>query len=303
MEKLVYIILINYNGYKDTLECIESLKNISYRNYKIIIVDNKSTDSSIQELSKITNENIILIKSDKNLGFAGGNNLGIKYALKDEKTEYILLLNNDTIVEPDFLSYLVKTGEKDKKIGLIGCKIKYFTNRDLIWYAGGHVNWFRFMGKHDGLRKFDSPKYNKEKEISFITGCCVLIKRDVIEKIGLLPEEYFMYFEDVDFCVKVKDAGFILFYQPLAVIYHKIGLSSGGEKSSFALEYLARNRLYFMFKYKNKVSRISFIFSIFLFFAERLVKIFLLFLKRKKAKVKAIIRGLKEGIFIIKKVN
>lgn len=114
MNKQTHIILVNYNGYKDTIECIKSLKNLKYNNYKIIIVDNASSDNSINELNQYVSKNIILLKSDKNIGFSGGNNIGIRYAI-DNGAEYIMLLNNDTEVEPNFLEYMINAAESDKK--------------------------------------------------------------------------------------------------------------------------------------------------------------------------------------------
>ena len=289
---LVYIILVNYNGYKDTIECVNSLKKISYKNYKIVVVDNASSDNSVEILMEELS-NCMIIESKKNIGFAGGNNLGIKYAL-NHNADYIMLLNNDTIVESQFLNDMINSFNVNNKIGIVGCKIMYYPEKNIIWYGGGYIDWFKFIGTHYGMGQVDKGQYDNEKEIDFMTGCCMLIKREVFRKVGLLSEDYFMYFEDVDFCVKVKNAGFVIWYNSEAVIYHKVGLSSGGEESSFSIEWCTRNRLLFMDKYKNNVNKFSLILSKIFFYGTRFIRCFQYTLKNKKDKAKAIIDGIKE---------
>ncbi|WP_039657096.1 glycosyltransferase family 2 protein [Clostridium tyrobutyricum] len=287
---LVYIILVNYNGHKDTIECINSFKKINYKNYKIIIIDNESSDDSLNVLKKKTN-GCIIIESKKNLGFAGGNNLGIKYAL-DHSADYIMLLNNDTLVKTDFLANMLNSFSKDKKVGLVGCKIMYYPEKNIIWYGGGYIDWFKFIGAHYGMKQIDNGQCDDEKEIDFMTGCCMLIKAKIFEKVGFLPEDYFMYFEDVDFCVKIKNFGYKIWYNPKAVIYHKVGLSSGGEESPFSIEWCTRNRLLFMNKHKSNVSSLNFILSKIFFYFTRLIRYLQYSLKGKKANSKAIIKGI-----------
>lgn len=290
--KLIYIVLVNYNGYKDTIECINSLKKISYKNYKIVIVDNASSDDSLNILKQEIND-CVIIESEKNLGFAGGNNLGIKYAL-DHNAYYIMLLNNDTLVEMDFLDNMLNSFNKDDRIGLVGCKIMYYPEKNIIWYGGGYIDWFKFIGAHYEMRQVDRGQCDKEKEIDFMTGCCMLIKKEVFEKIGLLPEDYFMYFEDVDFCMKVKNAKYKIWYNPKAVIYHKVGLSSGGEESCFSIEWCTRNRFVFMNKYKNNVSRFNFTLSKIYFYSTRFIRYFQYILNGKRDKANAIIKGIRK---------
>jgi GT2 family glycosyltransferase len=287
----VYIILINYNGYKDTIACVDSLKKIMYDTYKIIIVDNASSNDSLKILKETIND-CIIIESKENLGFAGGNNLGIKYALH-HNCDYIMLLNNDTLVKTDFLDNMLNSFSKDKKVGLVGCKIMYYPEKNIIWYGGGYIDWFKFIGAHYGMRQIDNGQYDTEKEINFMTGCCMLIKREVFEKVGLLSEDYFMYFEDVDFCVKVKNSAYKILYNPKAVIYHKVGLSSGGEESPFSIKWCTRNRLLFMNKYKGNISSFIFILSKIFFYITRFIRCFQYIFKNKKDKSKAIIDGIK----------
>lgn len=288
---VIYIILVNYNGYKDTIKCIDSLKKINYINYKIIIVDNASSDNSLKILKQKTN-NCIIMKSKKNLGFAGGNNLGIKYALAHD-ADYIMLLNNDTIVSNSFLNNMLMSFNKNNKIGLVGCKIMYYPEKNILWYGGGYIDWFKFIGVHYGMKQIDKGQYDIEKEIDFMTGCCMLVKREIFEKVGLLSEDYFMYFEDVDFCVKIRNAGYKIWYDPKAVVYHKVGLSSGGEESPFSIEWGTRNRLLFMNRYKNNVSSFSFILSKMFFYITRFVRYFQYKVKGKKDKCNAILEGIR----------
>ncbi|MBZ9609308.1 glycosyltransferase family 2 protein [Clostridium estertheticum] len=293
MSKSVYIILVNFNGAKDTIECIKSLNNINYENFKIVVVDNKSYDEDRLKL-KEADVKFHLIESNENLGFAGGNNLGIKYAI-DNNADFVLLLNNDTLVHKDFLNELIKYTEIN--VGVIGPKILYYPDVSKIWFAGGMINWFKFIGQHFGEKQEDNGQFNNLKEVDFVTGCCMLIDSNVFKKVGLLPEGYFMYFEDVDFCVKVKDAGYKLIYNPNSEIYHKVSISSGGEESPFILKYSNRNRLKFMKKYKHKVSFTMYMLSITYFYFTRIIKIikYMVRYKKNKEKIMALISVLKKN--------
>lgn len=253
---LVYIILLNYNGYKDTIECINSLEKISYKNYKIVIVDNASTDGS-EDILKNEFPHHIFIQTGSNLGFAGGNNVGIKYALENG-ADYILLLNNDTVVEPNFLEPLVEYADKDNKVGIVGGKINYYHNRNKIWSAGGKVNLFTGSTYHFGLNKNNSDYINKFNKVKFLTGCVQLIKKDLINDIGFLDEDYFLYYEDTDYCTRAVKNGWKLVYIPNSIIYHKVS-SSTKKSSPIQLYYLTRNRMLFISKNSNnKLAKIIF---------------------------------------------
>lgn len=297
MKPSVYIILVNYNGYADTLDCVKSLNNIHYDNFKIVIVDNKSTDDSVKIFKESLSEEI-LICSDKNLGFAGGNNLGIKYALS-KMADYVLLLNNDTVVEKDFLIKMIDTISQDEKIGAVCCKILYHSNKDIIWFAGGYIDWFNFLGKHTGFREKDIGKYDIKRNVDFATGCVLLLSSEVISKAGYLPEEYFMYFEDVDYCIKIMDEGYKIIYAPGAVIYHKVGISGGGEDSAFSIKWGNRNRILLMDKYKSKVSKIRFFLLMSVFLSTRIIRYTKYAFSGNKDKAKALMEGIRDGLKII----
>lgn len=296
---LVYICLVNYNGYKDTIECIESLKNITYKNYKITIVDNNSTDNSYEILNKLY-KNHKIIKNDSNGGFSVANNIAIRHAIKNG-AEYVLLINNDTIVKPEFLNELLKSFQKIKDVGIVGGKIYHYDNKELIDHAGGFIDLVKYTTGHYGLNKMDHKKYNFEKEVEFISGCLMLIKREVFEKVGFLPEEYFMYYEDTDFCLSVKEKGYKLIYNPKGIIYHKGAKSSGGAESVFYVEWSTRNRIVFMNKYKTKGG--LFIYSNIHFYFTRIVKILYYICKGDVKKAYALIKGIKEGIKYIKSIR
>ncbi|MCP2605454.1 glycosyltransferase family 2 protein [Candidatus Aminicenantes bacterium AC-335-O07] len=223
MTPKISIIILNWNNYEDTKECLESLGKITYPNYEVIVVDNGSTDGSYERLKEEFFHHIF-IRNEENFGFAKGNNMGIKYALK-KKVNYILLLNNDTVVDKNFLEPLVKEAEKNEKIGIVGGKIYYYNTPKRIWYAGGKISLIKGGCVHYGAGDIDRGQYNEPKEVGFVSGCMMLVKTEVFEKVGLLDERYFLGTEDYDFCLKVRRKGYKLFYVPNSIIFHKRGRS------------------------------------------------------------------------------
>ncbi|WP_283624621.1 glycosyltransferase family 2 protein [Clostridium butyricum] len=293
--KKVTIIIINYNGSNDTIDCINSIEKSQYDNYNIIVVDNASTTEQYNEIYEfvINNKKVKLIRSKENLGFAGGNNLAIKYALKTFNSDYYLLLNNDTLVNKDTINELVNTANNRVDCGIVGAKIYYHNDKNKIWYAGGKINWNRFTTIHYGEGEYESNQYNEEKEVEFITGCTMLISKKVIKDIGLLEDNYFMYYEDTDYSIKTAEGGYKLYYNPRAHVYHKVCASSGGEKSPFTIQYLTRNRKYFMKKYRYKVSLCKYIYAMSFFYISRILKIIIYSLRGELDKRRALIYGLK----------
>lgn len=260
MDKIA-LITVNYNGSKDTLDFLESLKKLNTKDLdvKTIVVDNGSSDSNVSEiLAKFPK--IDLIQTGGNLGFTGGYNKGLEYG-NVWGADYFLLINNDTeIGSPDLLENLIKTLEKNPSTGIVAPKIyfakgyeyqKNYEEKDLgkvIWYGGGSFDWDNVMSKHLGIDEVDSGKYDDTKETGFISGCCFLVKKEVIEKVAGFDEKLFAYFEDNDFLEKVKRAGFKLFYNGKVFIYHKVS-QTAGIGSEFADYFATRNRLIFGFKY------------------------------------------------------
>lgn len=290
MNESVYIILLNYNGAQDTINCIKSIRlNEPNLSYKIIVVDNLSTDDSVDKLKNI--DNIILIEAKENGGFAKGNNLGIKYAM-EQGANYILLLNNDTEIEKNSISILLKKAKEDKAAGILGSRIMYYEDRDKINYYGGKYNWLKGINTHEKYQENYIDDGTDYKYTEFITGCCMLIKREVIEKVGLLPEEYFMYFEDADYCMQVMEKGYKLSLCTNSIIYHKVSISSGGENSPFSIKWGNRNRLIFINKYKKYTKGLL---TKLVFYTTRFILFIKYNLKGQKDKATAIVEGVREG--------
>lgn len=294
MEKIM-IILLNYNNYKDTIECINSIKqNTSENNfiYEIVVVDNKSTNESLSELKKI--EGITLIQASENAGFSAGNNIGIKYAIKN-KSEYILLLNNDTIITKNSINKMFLELKKHTDIEIISARIMYWDNKNLINCCGGEIDYFKGTAVIYGKGK-EYKEVNQEFTYTkFVTGCCMLMKTSLVEEIGFLPEEYFMYYEDVDFCAKVQQKGYKIGVCLSSIIYHKESAASGGGESPFAIEWNTRNRIIFINKYKCYG-----ILTKLFFYSTRIIVGIKYKLKHKGESLKALKKGIIEGRKFIK---
>lgn len=239
-EPKVSIILVNYNGFRDTIECLQSLREITYPNHEVIVVDNASTNESVKEIGDFIREGEILIPSEVNGGFSAGNNIGIKYALEHE-AEYCLLLNNDTVVEPDFLGKLINGFEFSGKCGLTIGKILYESKRELIWYAGGSLSPKTARTEHWHYREKDEGLPDTVQKVTFATGCCMCLSRKTIDTVGLMDESYFLYEEDADYCCRITKAGFDMVYVPQARIYHKVNASTGS-RSHVSQYYSIRNK-------------------------------------------------------------
>ena len=158
-------------------------------------------------------------------------------------------MNNDTILHEDFLEHLVKAFNSDEKVGIVAPKINYYSDRKLIWYAGGFVNFFTGNIYHRGLRKQDDGKYDLSYEVDYATGCCMLIKRELFEKIGLLDEAYYIYTEDVDFSFKAQTAGYKVVFEPRSFIWHKVSSATGGGLSFFKIKNKFRSNIRFFIIY------------------------------------------------------
>ena len=251
--KKLAIVLINWNSFELTKDTLESLQQTTYTNYDCIVVDNGSVDGSGQAL-KLQFPNIILIESETNKGFTGGNNIGMDYALQHEY-EYIMMLNNDVAVEPNFLEPLVARLDQNSTVGAVQPLIYFHHDRNLIWNAGSTFNALLGICNTPDYNKNDPEhqfKY-KSKKIDWITGCAFMMRASVLKKVGLLKEAFFIYYEDVDLSFRIKQAGYILGYVPESVIYHIAGMSHKSktkEKEGFVspkVHYLNnRNRIWFL---------------------------------------------------------
>jgi GT2 family glycosyltransferase len=216
----VSIILLNWNGAEFTIPCVESLRLQSYDNIEIIVVDNGSVDGSRSLLEKKFGGAIKLLPLEKNRGFTGGNNAGIELALQDG-ADYVLVLNNDTVAERNFVKELVALAETSGNIGVVTGKIFYHDQKELLWFAGGIVQRGLLAFKHRGLLKRDTGEYDTVGESRFVTGCCMLVRREVFETVGLFDDRFFIYSEDADFSLRAFGKGYRLMYTPHAVLWHK----------------------------------------------------------------------------------
>lgn len=234
---LVSIITVNYNGTEITDQFLNSLLQISYKNIEVFVVDNAS-EVSPDEL-KIKYPFIKLIKSKTNVGFAAGNNLGIRVA----KGKYFFLLNNDTEVAPNFLEPIVELMETNENIGVSSSKLLYYSKPNTIQYAGHNgINLYTGRGFVVGYLKTDSEKYNTSYKTELAHGAAMMISRKALNKIGLMAELFFLYYEEIDFCERVKQAGFEIWFCGCSVVYHKESMSTG-KSSPLKIYYLTRNRL------------------------------------------------------------
>lgn len=251
MRPKVAIIILNWNGWQDTIECLASLARLDYSNYRIILVDNGSTDDSVLRLRQWigAKSQFEIIEAGQNLGFVGGNNLGLERGLLNG-AEYCLMLNNDTTVEPDFLGKLIEARLRHKPAAIASPKIMFYGDRTKLWFAGG--NYYPLIKKpfHAYYAQIDGGQLSEIKETSWVSGCCMLIKREVFEKIGFLDKDYFNNYEDVDFCARAGAAGYQIAVVPSSKIYHKFAASMGGKFSPFYTYFRTRNNLLFLKKRK-----------------------------------------------------
>lgn len=217
----IFIIILNYDRHQDTTKCIKVLQKSSLPfNTHIVIVDNSDTNESKQILKK-TFPKIKLIKTPKNNGFAAGNNLGIRFALK-KLASHILIINPDVTVDKSFLKPLLNTFKQNPKAGLVAPVHQHKQNGQLFYGLGGKVNWITTKCEHVNTKNL---KFKQPKKYEFVSFACVLIKREVFEKIGLLNEQYFMYLEDVDYCITAGKDGFLCYIDPKVKVKHETSSS------------------------------------------------------------------------------
>jgi Predicted glycosyltransferases len=244
------IITINYNGLEDSSELIESLQKYASIPYEIIVIDNAS---KVNEATLLQQKypHIIAIRSEKNLGFSGGNNLGISKA----KGKYILLLNNDTFIEGDTFHYLIEKLESSPKIGAASPKIKFaFPPRDIQF--AGYIPLSRITLRNDliGFGETDNGLFNTPIRTPYCHGAAMMIKKEVIDKVGYMPEIYFLYYEELDWSTQIEKAGYELWFEPRCTVYHKESQSTG-QQSYLRTFYLTRNRLLYAWRNRYGITR------------------------------------------------
>ncbi len=238
----IAIVIVNFNGKDDTIECLKSLREIEHPSHQIIVVDNGSTDDPVTAIEQNFSE-VIVIPAKKNLGFAGGNNLGIARAL-EEGAKAVLLLNNDTIISPEILQAFEDAHHQTPQ-ALLGAKIFQYHDPQRLDHLGG--NWNHRTASFDliGKNKSDSVEYQQAMDMDYICGCALFIPSEVFSKIGFLEPQFFLYWEDSDFCARAKRAGFSIKLCPGAIVWHK-GSATTQRKSALATYFWWRNRLLWM---------------------------------------------------------
>jgi len=260
---MTYLITLNYNSSQYTIDFLESLENVK-TDYRLIVVDNCSNSEDFKRLKKNIDTKaqakyidqdasnfifeaqtkIILIREEVNRGFSAGNNQGIRIACKQADFDGIVLINNDTFVEPGFLNEILKFRKLKASADLIGCRILFDEPNDLIWYDGGKYYKHTARAIHINENKYISEidSSTEPRQTGFITGCFMYISKHCIERIGLLDESLFMYNEDMEYCVRASKNGLHLYQVPTAVIWHRISTRSGMKTSCFAAYWGARNK-------------------------------------------------------------
>lgn len=248
MTKLnVLTIIVNHNGKRYLRKCLESVSNIKMKGFKnkILLIDNASLDNSIKSVKKLFPK-IKIKRYQYNIGFTGGVNAGFKYALT-KNADYVLLLNYDTEVSPNFLNILINYSKKNPQAGIISPLITSAGKFPKIWFSGGKIDQKHFSSKHLDLNNDIKSVPKKPFETEFATGCCMLIKKEVLEKIGFFDDRYFLYYEDIDFSLRAKVAGYSCFVVPKSIIIHK--KKKEEVDNLHKLYYLARNHLLFLRKH------------------------------------------------------
>lgn len=275
----VAVLLLNWNGWQDATECLESLRHLDYPNFKIILCDNGSSDDSLQRFDewaqrravlyrrlsrhaaettmRVVQEKLIIIENGANLGFAGGNNVGLRFALA-QGVDYVWLLNADTTVKPDALAQLVAEAHADPSVGMCGSTLLYYHAPDTIQtLCGGSIN--RRTGEPRHIAQFQKfrppiPKDDVLKELDYVMGASMLVSRKFLEEIGLMEEGYFLYYEEIDWAERAKGK-FKLGYAPESLVYHKEGRSVGNQPKSYSptsIYFMTRSRVKFMRKFFPK---------------------------------------------------
>jgi GT2 family glycosyltransferase len=256
---LVSLVTINYNQAEITRQFLESSRSLTYPNVEIIVVDNASEPALSTCIDPDQYPNLHLIRSERNLGFTGGNNLGIEAA----KGDFLFIVNNDTELTPDLLDKLLEPFQLDARIGVTCPKIKFYDMPDVLQYAGyNSMNMYTGTATPVGLNQPDTGQYDTPGVTNFAHGCAMMVRREVIEKVGRFAERFFLYYEELDWSQRIKDAGYLIYYQPSAYILHKESVSVGPQ-NPMKTYYLTRNRILYMRRHCSPAQRLIF----YLFFA------------------------------------
>lgn len=265
----IFIIVLNWNCEKYISDCLYSLQKLKTGNYKVetVVVDNASSDNSVK-LIKDKFPWVKVILNSQNLGYAGGNNVGLKYGLKN-KADFIWVVNPDVTVAPDSLLKAMAAITKNDLVGAVASKVYFakgfefhkdrYTSGDLghvLWYAGGYNDWKNTFSIHEGINEVDKGQFDKPKEVGFATGSSLFFRAQTLQKVGLIDEKYFLYFEENDLCQRILKAGWKILYVPQSVVWHQVGQASG-IGSPLADYYITRSRLLFGLRWAPLRSKLA----------------------------------------------
>jgi GT2 family glycosyltransferase len=242
----VGVVIVNWN-LKDSLrETLESFRKVNYPGLQIVVSDNASTDGS-QEMVRREFPEVYLLTRDKGVGYAKGASLGMEYLA--DKTKYIFSTTNDVIVDAEMINALVDYAEKDPKAGVLGCKIYYFGQDDLLWSAGGRIHPLHGHSYHFGWNRHDQPRYDKIRECDFVTGCGFLLRTDVLKRVNYFNSDMVFYSEDADLCYRIREQGYKVMYIPGAKMWHKTSTTLAKDRP-VQLQYSTRNSLYLIHRHR-----------------------------------------------------
>ncbi len=258
-QESVGVVLVNWNGVEYTIPCIESLRAGIVKPDRIVVVDNASKDD-YSDLIMHAFPDVELIRNPENAGFTGANNIGIK-RLISLGCRYIWILNNDTVIDENCLSMLKNYMDLHPEASACTGKILYTGSDRLVWYAGAVYHKWTLRFSHRGAKEEDGGQYDQIQEVPFISGCCMFVRREAIEQVGMFDDRFFAYYEDGDWCLRAKKKHLRLIYIPQAVIWHKVSATvdklrkqeAGGTTSPFSVYITSRNRLYIIRKHSESI--------------------------------------------------
>lgn len=242
MTRSLALIVLNWNRKDDTLRCLASIERSSYASFDTIVVDNASVDDSVQAIHK-TYPQVRIIENRENLGYAGGNNVGLEAALTDGY-EFVLLLNNDTIVDPMALERLMSLAECEPQAGIVAPSIFYLDDPQRVWSAGGTIDWQRGVVGSSYLNALAAELPSKPYHTDHVTGCCLLLRAEALRRAGLIDQRFFLYFEETEWCVRIARSGYQILVDPAAHIWHEIHPDEQSGTPAIAY-YMTRNQLLF----------------------------------------------------------
>ncbi len=245
-DPLLFIIVLSNKRKDDTFACISSLLKSDYSNLKIILLDYELPGNTAQIIHQ-RHPQVQIIPLTENLGYAGNNNIGIRAAM-EQGAEWLLILNDDTILDPSCLSSLVQVGESDSEIGIVGPMVYHFEEPDVIQSAGGSFDRY-WYGFHLGMNETDQGQFPEPREVEWISGCAILVRRELIENVGALDADYFLYWEELEWCIRAAQAGWRIFHVPHAKLWHK-GVNRNYQPRPYVTYYMTRNYLRTLAKHK-----------------------------------------------------